>query len=390
MEIGSGNFDLAAELRALRPTPRSEFTAELDANLATRFAKGNDGGDRARRFGLAQALRGISPRRLVLPAAVAAFAAIVIATVLISVGQDGPSPRQIAAGGNRASHGATNPSMALREASPTAASPPPGGSTLSSGGVAKVESTAGYEYSAAPPTAREALASGHRNVERGAQLVLRTAPSEVDADAQEVFAAVHAAHGIVLSSSIRGGTGQGHGNTADPSASFQLLIPSARLSDTLASLSRIADVGARHESTLDITAPTIGAGERLDDAQARVDSLLAQLAGAESEGERATVEVELQSARRQAAALRSNLERLRQRAHFAHVSLRIESGQAAQSGSGAWGIDDAFGDAGGILSTAAGVVVIGLALIAPLALIVLLAWLGNRTWVRHRRESALS
>lgn len=389
MEIGSGNFDLAEELRALRPSPRSEFTAELDANLATGFAKGNGGGDRARRFGLAQALRGISPRRLALPAAAAAFAAIVIATVLISVGQDGPSPRRIAAGGNKASHGATESSMALREASPTAASPLSGGSTLSSGGVARGESTAGYEYSVAPPTAQEALASGHRNVERGAELVLRTAPSEVDADVQEVFAAVHAAHGIVLSSSIHGGTGQGHDNAGEPSANFQLLIPTAHLSDTLASLSRIADVSARHESTLDITAPTIGAGERLDDAQARVDGLLAQLAGAESEGERATVEVELRSARRQAAALRSNLERLRQRAHFAHVSLRIESSQTARSGSGLWGIDDAFGDAGHILSTAAGVAVIGLVFIAPFAVVVLLAWLANRAWVRHRRERAL-
>lgn len=387
MRTRSDEFDLAAELLALRPSPRAEFTAELDANLAAGFAKGKGGGDCARRFGLAQALRGISPRRLALPAAATTVAALVIATALIAVGQEGSSssPRRIAAGANEPSRGTHDFSLLPKEASPAAAPP----ASESTSGGARTGSSAGFELSVAPPTAQNASASLHRHVERGAELVLRTAPSEIDASAQEVFAAVHAAHGIVLSSSIRGGSGRAHGSTADPHASFQLLIPSAHLSDTLASLSRIADVSARHESTLDITAPTISAGEQLDDAQARIDSLLAQLAGAESEAERATVEAELRSARRQATALRSNLDRLHQRAHFAQVSLRIESDHAIGSSSGPWGIDDAFGDAGHILSTAAAVAVIGIALIAPLAAIGLLAWLAHRAWVRRRRESAL-
>jgi hypothetical protein len=390
MKMPSDHIDLGAELEALRPTPRTEFTAELDARLAAGFARGDR--DRMRGVGrLALSLRGVSLRRLLLPAGAAALAAIAIATVLIAVGQEGPkpSPRQIAARNNKPPHDANEFSKTPRVISPAAGSRP-GESTLPGGAAsAKSGSVAGFEYSAAPPISQAASASLQRDVQRGAELVLRTEPSEVDASAQEAFAAVHAAHGIVLSSSIHGGTGRGHDGAGEPSASFNLLVPTARLSDILASLSRIADVSSRHESTLDITAPTVSADERLGDAEARVDSLLAQLAGAENEAERATVEVELRSARRQAAALRSHLERLRQRAHFAHVSLRIESGNATESSSGPWGVDDAFGDAGRILSTATGVTVIGLAVIAPLALIALLAWLANRAWLRRRRERIL-
>jgi hypothetical protein len=388
MRTRSDEFDLGAELEKLRPTPRTDFTAELDARVAAGFVKGDrDRLHRVSRF--AHALRGISPRRLVLPAVALAFAAITISTVLIAVGQggSGSAPRKIAAGSDKAPHSGDEH---FRSPPAPTAGPSPDASHLSGGAAsAGSGSTAGFEYSAAPPTSEAASGFSHRDVERAAELILRSAPGEVDANAQEVFAAVHAAHGIVLSSSIHGGIGQKRENAGGPSANFQLLVPTVRLSDTLASLSRIADVSARHESTLDITAPIVRTGDRLKDSEATIDGLLGQLASAESDGERAIVERQLRRERRNAAALRSHAEHLRQRGHFAHVSLRIESDRTAQSGSGSWGIDDAFDDAGHILSTAAGVAVIGLAAIGPLALIALLAWLGNRAWVRHRRERVL-
>ncbi len=46
-------------------------------------------------------------------------------------------------------------------------------------------------------------------------------------------------------------------------------------------------------------------------------------------------------------------------------------------------------DAGHILTIAAGVTIVGLAILAPLALIALLAWLANRAGVRRARERAL-
>ncbi len=93
--------------------------------------------------------------------------------------------------------------------------------------------------------------------------------------------------------------------------------------------------------------------------------------------------------RRVAASLRTQLDRLHRRARYARVTVRIEPGAAAGSGAKSWGVNDALDDAGRILVVAAGVVLIGLAVLGPLALIALLAWLAHRVWLRRRREAAL-
>lgn len=156
----------------------------------------------------------------------------------------------------------------------------------------------------------------------------------------------------------------------------------------MAAFSAIAEVRSRHESTADVTAPTIGLGERLRDARARVSSLLAQLAGAETEVERKALEAKLRSERRNVAALQARLTSLRRRTHLSSVSLRIETGGSVSRNNG-WGVDKALGDAGHILSVAAGVSLVGLAILVPPVLICLLAWLARRTWIRRKREHAL-
>jgi hypothetical protein len=221
-----------------------------------------------------------------------------------------------------------------------------------------------------------------RDVERSAAIVLSASPSEIRGDAAKVFETVHAYHGIVLRSSIR------DGHAGEAGATFDLLVPSGQLGDAMAALSSIADVSSRHESTVDVTARTIGLGERLQDARARVESLLAELANAETETEREATEAELRSARRRVASLRGRLADLSRHTHLSSVSLRIETGGPTGGGNG-WGIGDALGDAGHILAVAAGVVLVGLAILVPPILIGLLVWLAHRGWVRRRREGAL-
>ena len=71
--------------------------------------------------------------------------------------------------------------------------------------------------------------------------------------------------------------------------------------------------------------------------------------------------------------------------------MRIETGAAEDSsGGGAWGVGDALDDAGHILAVAAAVTVVGLAILGPIALIALLAWLAHRAWVRRERRRVLS
>lgn len=140
----------------------------------------------------------------------------------------------------------------------------------------------------------------------------------------EVFEAVHAYDGIVLKSSTS------NGSQGEAGAEFDLLIPSAKLGDALAAFSGIAEVRSRHEATNDITAPTVGLGERLQDANAKIDGLLNELAGSETEAERTTVEAELRAERSRAAVLRSRLTTLQRRASFSRVSLRIETAPGAR------------------------------------------------------------
>jgi hypothetical protein len=216
-------------------------------------------------------------------------------------------------------------------------------------------------------------------------MVLGADPAEVGSDAAQVFDTVHAVNGIVLSSSVSGGA------PGDSGARFDLLIPAAKLGDALADFSAIDTVVSRHETTDDITAPTVRVGEHLRDSRATIDGLLVQLAGADTDEERAEVEAELRTERRHAASLRSQATTLDRRANLSRVSLRIDTGAAATpvDESGSWGVGDALGDAGHILGIAAGVTIVGLAILAPLALIALLLWLANRARIRRSRERAL-
>jgi hypothetical protein len=384
------DIDLAAELRALRPTPRQAFAEELNQQVAKGFSReGQQGNDLLRR--MRDVLVAISPRRVVLPAGAAALTVLVIATVAISLSEQvGETPP----------HTAISPGGQGRQASPgtpTTRGDAAGRNSAGSAGVeyeaAPVGSSAEAEsaVNAASAPGSSGFARAHRDVERDAELVLRTAPEDFGEAVKRAFSTVHAVDGIVLSSAVHDRKSlrvSEPGGEAD--ASFHLLIPSAKLGDALASLSRIADVRSRQESTLDITAPTVTVEERLDDSRARIDGLLAQLSGAESEEERLAIESELRGERREAAALQGRLDRLRRRAGFAQVSLRIESAERGSTGAGRWGIGDALDDAARILTVAAGVALIGLAVLGPLALIAGAIWLAHRLWVRRRRESALA
>jgi hypothetical protein len=221
----------------------------------------------------------------------------------------------------------------------------------------------------------------HRDIERSAEIGLLAAPDDVAEDSAQVFSAVHDANGIVLHSTTTAGRQAG--------AHFDLLIPSARVGDALAAFSAIDEVSSRRDATADITAPTVNVTERLRDSRAKIGSLLAQLSAAETGVESEAIESALRGERRHAARLRSQLDGLNRRTEFSRVSLKIETSSNATRSGGGWGIGDAFGDAGHILGVAAGVTLVALAVIAPIALILLLAWLAHRLWLRTRRERAL-
>jgi hypothetical protein len=367
---------LAATLESLRPIPRPDFTAELDERVAAGFPRRSRGSALGR---LIARLRAMGPRRALIPAGAMALAAAAAVTVVVAIGQDETG----------------TPSSGLLSLTEEEHFAAPEGDTASppmAEGNATGATAAGAEL--LPPGAEPHLdragpyasRASKREIERSAEMVLATEPAGVRRAASEVFETVHAHRGIVLSSSIRDGA------EGEAGARFELLIPSARLGDALAAFSGIAEVRSRHETTADITAPTARTGEQLRDSRAKIDSLLAELSQSDTEAERTAVEAQLRGERRHNAYLRSQLSSLRRRANLSHVSLQVETGAASTSPdeTGGWGVGDALGDAGDILAIAAGVAIVGLAVLGPIALIALLAWLANRARIHRARARALA
>jgi hypothetical protein len=429
---------LFAELRELRPTPRPEFTAELDQRAAAGFPRGERTSAAAMPFALlADWWRKLSGRGRLIPVLGTAFAVLAVATVVVAVTQSG--------GGS---------SNTFLESAPSISSDAEGGGSEGGGGAEATESESaggeeaaegsGSESSAAQPRAMEAEGEsgaiesepaeeaagaeevegtihgpsaalpavpaekaakgefegnffdegspaktrGQREIERSAYVVLGTKPGEVANAAAQVYTAVHAAKGVVLHSKVQSGS---HGATG---AYFELLIPSRKLDDALSSFSQIAEVRERHDATNDITAPTVGASEELRDSNASIEGLLKELGDVETEEERESVEARLREERRRHASIRASLDHLHKRASMSEVTVRIVTDRAAgmappSKDEGGWGVGDALHDAGHILTIAAAVALIGLAILGPIALILLTIWLGNRFRVRRLRERAL-
>lgn len=367
-----GDAELAAELRSLRPEPDQDFATELDHRVAAGFPRHSRRRPRNPFARSAAWLRRGSRWRLLIPAGGVAVTAIAVATVVL------------------ASSGSTGSSSELSVQSGKSAAPASAGTLdeftpIEPRAAAKSESLGGSANSNSSYLAK----SAHRDVERAADITIGTKPGEVGEASSKVFEAVHTYDGIVLNSSTRNGSG------TRAEASFELLIPSGKLGDAMAAFLRIGEVVNRHETTDDITAPTVDASERLQDSEARIEGLLAQLSEATTESEREVVEAELDAERHHAAHLKSELSNLHREANRSRVSVRIVSGKGAlapggPSGGDSWGIGSALVDAGHLLSVAAGVTIVGLAVLAPLLLLTFLAWLAGRAWTRRARERALT
>jgi hypothetical protein len=390
--------ELSTALQALRPAPRPAFAAKLDARVAAGFPRESRTGGVALAAAMNR-LRALKPRQMLIPAGGLALSAIVVATVVVSFGGSsssddvqlgrgsdaflsGESPKSAPKSGpsdySRGSDNLLSETRLFESKAPTAnsgAAAPSSSAESAAQADGVIDRTSGF-----------AAGTSKRAVERSSELTLGTEPENVGKAAGEVFDVVHTYRGIVLRSQTSDGT------AGAASAEFELLIPSAKLGDAMAAFSEIAEVRSRHEATTDITAPTVGVAEHLEDSRARVDSLLAQLAAAETESEREAVEAELRGERNRSAVLSSQLQSLERRANLSRVSLRIEGGEtgAAPGAGGSWGIGDALHDAGRILDVAAAVTLVGLAVLGPIALIALLAWLAHRAWVRRGRRQALT
>ncbi len=224
-----------------------------------------------------------------------------------------------------------------------------------------------------------------RAQERSAALTLAARPREIERVAAGILRVTDAVGGFVASSSV--------GSGSEAGGSFELRIPNARLNKALADLSRLAKVRERTQATRDITAETVSARGRLHEARREREGLLRALANATTLNETEAVKARLRSVNASIASARSSVKRLANRAAYANVSVELvaeRGGSAAPiDDDGRWTPGDALRDAVRVLEVAAGIAVIVLALLLPLALLGGLGAVAARMLGHRRRERAL-
>ncbi len=343
--------ELALLLRDDRPEPAPAWTAQLDRRVQARFPA------RPRKRRDWQWVRHAAPvlAVLVLLSPIALIAAL---------------PK----GGDDSEGGGGSEALAPMVGSEDSG----GGADESSGGA-----STGTEL--APDVATKQRASGdpnsdsrgRRNVQRSAQLTLSAPRRQLDRVAGRVADVAADLGGFVARSSIASSSG----------GDLLLRVPTGQLDTAIERLSRLGRVRNLSRSSLDITSTVVSARERLTDARTERESLLRQLAAADTVNETESIRARLAIVSREIAAARGSLRRVRNRANFAN--LRVELLPAGGVDEGAWTPGDAFDDGLRVLEVAAGVAVIAAAVLLPLLALWLLAWLAHRVVVRRRRERSL-
>jgi hypothetical protein len=355
--------DLARELRAIRPEIESGFAAELDAWVAEGFPTAAKPGERSARTERAPRLAHLRERfqafrrRPLLPAMT--VAAVVFLAFTIAVGIESTSRHNVedlSATGSAGDAGVSSQEQALQDRA----------------------AARGTAERLLPPSTEPIKPGQERVQEKTASMTLSADADEVRDVADGVVEVVDRYDGIVVSSNVNVNGDKGR-------ASFDLRIPSQNLQAALSDLSDLASVQARNDGVLDITAPFVSAQERFDDSKAEVDGLVAQLAEAGSPDETAQIRAQLRTARSELATVRSELASLKQRAEFSHVTVTVIGDGDADG----WSIGDAIDDAGSVLESIGGALLVALAAIVPLGLLAGLGWFGLGRLRRRQRQRAL-
>lgn len=346
-----------------RPAPDPAWARELDERVERGFERP------------ARRARAPRLRPLLLPAmgAVASLALVlVIATGLPGGGGTGDVSVSGGEGGSVAS-----------DVEPEAAT---GGQALEDSSAGRAAPETDESFAPVPPTDGVAVPGERRKVERSASLTLTAPPDRIAAIGDRVIAVTDALGGYVASSSVNSSEDGGEGL-------FELKIPVRRLDRAMAELSKLAHVAARSQATQDITGSFNAAKARRREARAERESLLRQLARADTPNETASIRARLRIVAAELDAARRELRQVNRRAAYATVAVTLlADGSAPAPGEedgGAWTPGDALRDAGRVLEVAAGVAIIALAAAVPLALLALGAALVVRRVTRRRREAAL-
>src|SRR4051812_45185583 len=236
--------------------------------------------------------------------------------------------------------------------------------------------------SAAAPAAIAPLTREARPVKKTTAITLTTTPDEVQSISDRAIRVVDRLGGYVDSSetSIAGSRAE---------ATLSLRIPSDKLDDGLARLSKLAHVSARSQQTEDLTDQRAYLESRVRDARADRDGLRTRLSKATTDKERSKLRAQLDRATRRVTQREREVADLGREVAYGTVDLTIQghkrSGAAVATPGDRWTPGDALGDAGRVLEVIAGILMIALAVLFPVAIIALLVWLPDPGVARRRR-----
>jgi uncharacterized protein DUF4349 len=373
--------ELALLLRAERPQISDSFARKLDAR-----------GEQ--RFGAASASKQTASKRLFsrtwvwAPAATAGALAASIA-IVFAIGSSGGGM----SGFSSTSAAAPAPSTHPSSAATTAAAPgtPKENGLATPSRAAPARSSAANAVASTPAAAPGGLTpsspSSSRKAVQSSQLALTTAPNQIDLVAQELYRVLSPVGGIVQSSQVTQTGG------LDGSASFQLSIPSSALATAMGMLSQLphSRVASRTDSTQDVTNQYNGLTTRLADARSLRTAVLKQLALAYTTQQIDSLKARIHDADAEIAAYLGQLAGLGHQINYSQVSVSISAAAVPVSpgSSGGFTIGKAFHTAGRVLTVAAGVALIGLAGLVPVALVLALIWWIATALKRRRREHVL-
>jgi hypothetical protein len=351
---------LVRDVRAEAPAMTLEFRARLDRRVESGFERARP----RRRFA---SLRPMIPALGVAGCVLAALVAVVL-----SAGGGSNDSASNAGGSGVAAPVQTESSDAAKSSSGS-------GSAGSAGGSASSSSSSPALKAPAP-----SAPARQRRVERSTRLELTT--TDVQAASDGVVRATQATGGFVQSSQVSTGDGRS-------TASFVLRVPTSRLDDALARLSRLGHVRSLQQSADDITNVYDAASTRLAEARAERRGLLRALARATTAAEISSLRARIADNRRALQRDQRELDAVRNRANYATIGLELTGvarKHAAVPSGGSWTPGDAAHDAVRVLEVSAGVALIALAVLVPLTLVGAAGGFAAVAVRRRRREAALS
>jgi hypothetical protein len=382
--------DLERDLRAERPEIEPNFARKLDDWAAAGFPRGGRkpaGGplDALARF--RDRLRATPPRRILLPVGAAATLILVVGVgikAIDSTGGAGEDSVTVATPPEQSKEvaGASGGGVTAASSASTPAAAPD--ETFD----ANAPTVAGGAATAAPSAAE--VGPGHRKVAQKVDLSLSTAPEDFRDAADGVLDVVSDHNGFVVSSSVSGGD-PGVPGAQPGRADFRLRVPARELPAALGALSDLGHMVSRTDGTQDITGRFVSAKQRIADLSKVRQHLLDELADATTRSEQQSIKARLRIVQAQLDDAQRDLAGAQQRVSLVPVGVSIASDSqvGATDEGGGWGIGDAFHDAGDILTVMAGVALVSLAILVPVALIAAAAYALYALTVRRQRERAL-